>query len=193
MHPKAPPIHVLPEGYRNSMHQLTDFSPTPPSTPSLTSLSSLSSSNSSVCSISYRSRRSGRSKPQSKESSRLSSTPQTYDDLDEQFVPIGFKKIEESFSGSRSRGQSYDSTTDCSSSPELGVSDSGSLWSQSISEPSVISYQPSLASSIDENCSNSNIQIENLKGLPRQNLPSNSSNAMTFQGKFSCEDVLALF
>jgi hypothetical protein len=194
MHPNALPIQ-LPEDYRNSMPQLTDFSYTPPSTPSLARSSSRSSTrDSSVCSISYSSRRSDRSGPQSKGRSKLSSTPQTCREIDNQRFPVSFDGVpEESSIGDMSRGLSIDSTTVCSGSPEPGVSDSVSLWSQSISEPSVISYQPSLAPSINENSNSSDTQTENSKERPLQILQPIISNTISFQSKFICEDVLAVY
>ena len=166
------------------MPQLTDFSSTPPSTPPLASSSSWSSTrDSSVCSISYSPRPSVRSGPQSKGRSKLSSTPQTYKEIDNQRFPVGFDGVtEESSIGDMRRDQSIDSTTVCSGSPE--PDDSVSLWSQSVSEPSAISYQPSLAPSIDENSNISDMQTENSKGRPLQTSPPIISNTMSFQGKF---------
>jgi hypothetical protein len=153
----------------------------------LTSLSSGSSSDRSEAP------RYWQSKPLVYDRSQLSSTPLTYDEPDDHFASTGFNKInEESLSSGRSRDQSYDSTPDCSGTPKLGVSDSSSLEPQSVSGSSVISYQPSLATSIDENSNNSKMRPENLKEQPLQNLSSNSSSTMVFQGKFSCEDILAL-
>jgi hypothetical protein len=178
------PIPLSDDG-RNSISQSTDFFYTPPPTPHLSSPSSFTlTRTSSVCSASG-SRRSDRRGPRSKGRSKLSSTSQFCTDIENQGFQTGFEEVtEEQAVSDMTTGQALDSATVPSGSPELGALDSVSLWSQSISDSSVLSHQPSLAPSPDETSNSSDIQTEksNETALPIS-MPI-IANAMVPGGKF---------
>ena len=175
----------LSEDGRNSISQSTDFFYTPPSTPHLSSPSSFTlTRNSSVCSASG-SRRSDRRGPRSKGRSKLSNTPQTCTEIENQDFQTGFEEVtEEQALSDMTTGQALDSATVRSGSPELGALDSVSLWSQSIPDSSVLSHQPSLPPSPDETSNSSDIQTEKSNETPLPISLHTIANTMLPGGKF---------
>jgi hypothetical protein len=185
IHTIVPQINIPSVDYQSSLQKSDYTTSTPCSTPSLRSLSGQSSSNSSVCSTSYRPHRCNPAESQRKKSSQLLTTPQTYEEHDDH-IPAGFKRtMEESSFENGSHVESYDTTTECSGSPEPGVLEPAS-------EVFVISYQTNLPRSIDGSSYSSNMPITNSKKQALQISPSYSPNLMKFQGMFRSLGSLAL-